>query len=1005
MSEKEAAPRGDREDGAQAAPAKGRDHWRSLEELADTAEFRQHVEREFPSALERISDPVSRRNFLGLMGAAVAMSGLVGCSRPLSKILPYSRMPEDVLPGVPRQYATLLPFRGMAEGVLVESHEGRPQKIEGNPKHPSSLGASHLFAQASILDLYDPDRSKYPVAEGRRRTWAEFADWARPKFRELRGTGGAGLRFLSANTASPALASLRDEIARAYPDARWFVYEPVNRDAALEGARIAFGRPLRTQLSLEQADVVVALDCDFLQTEPNSVRNARDFASRRRVAAESDTMNRLYAVESVFSVTGAMADHRLQSTTAGVAEFAKALAALTGSWPGELQFEADSSRDDAFDEATKRFVEAVAKDLVAHRGRAVVLAGSGQPAEVHALVHLMNRALGNVGPVVRYTEEPEPAGQTAGLGELVREMQGGAVDTLVVLGGNPAYDAPADLDFAAALAKVPHSVRLGLYEDETSAAAGWHLPQTHYLEAWGDGRAWDGTAAIGQPLIAPLYEGRSDLELIALLLDRPEQDGHDILRGLYAQRWNAGSLESRWTQALNDGVIANSAFPEAPASVDGAAVVRAWAARSAPVADEDELEVVFRPDQTLWDGRFANNGWLQELPDSMTKLVWDNAAVMAPATAQRIGAAEGDLVRVRVGEREAVFPVHIMPGQAPGSVTLSLGYGRARAGRIGNGVGVDAYALRTSTAPQTATAAVALAGGRHELVSTQNHHSMEGRPVVREATLEEWREEPHFAREMVEHPPLETLYTDREYDYSKGEQWGMSIDLNTCIGCNACMVACQSENNVAIVGKDEVRRGREMHWIRVDRYYAGDENDPQAVHQPVPCMQCENAPCESVCPVNATSHSDSGLNQMTYNRCIGTRYCNNNCPYKVRRFNYFNWNSGMTEVEKLVKNPDVTVRSRGVMEKCTYCIQRINRKRIEAKVAGRSVADGEIVTACQQACPTGSIVFGNVNDPDSEVSRLKAGSRTYGMLEELNTRPRTTYLAKIRNPNPELEHA
>ncbi len=994
----------------------GKEYWRSMDELEDTPEFRRHLEREFPSAVERITDAVSRRHFIGLMGAAIALSGVVGCRRPLARILPYTKLPEDLLPGVPQQYATVMPFRGVGEGLLVTSNEGRPTKIEGNPSHPSSLGATHVWAQAATLELYDPERAKTPRRKGNDATWDQFTGWALPRMKELRADGGKGLRILAEASASPALAAMRDEFLAAYPQAEWQVYEPLNRDNALEGSRIAFGKPLRTQLLLDQADVIVSLDSDFLYTEPNSVRVARDYASRRRTASEKDRLSRHYQIESAFSVTGTMADHRLRATHARVGVLGRALAAELAGLGADLRgYSAGTPSGLSAPEA--RFVKAVAKDLAARPGRAVVLVGGGQPAELHALGHVLNRALGAVGPVVRYTVEPEPEGQTAGLGRLAADMKAGRVDTLFVLGGNPAYNAPADLDFAGALGKVPHVVRLGLYHDETGDGAEWELPKAHFLESWGDNLAWDGTLAVQQPLIAPLYEGKSEIELLALVLDRANQDGHDILQELYAARWGALGVSDKWRKTLSDGLVEGSAYPEIPATPDGGAAARAGAARK---ADPEGLEIVFRADHCVWDGRWANSGWLQELPDNLTKMVWDNAALVSPATARELGVKTGDVIRIGASDRSLEIAVWIAPGHADRTLTLPLGYGRTKAGRIGGmkgdadkpSPGFDTYALRTAGAMDAVGGVtVENTGGRYELVSTQTHFSMEDRRLVREASLAEYRKEPDFARDEEEsaeeplHRDPNTLFIDRTYDFTKGHQWGMSIDLSTCIGCNACTVACQSENNVAIVGKDEVRRGREMHWIRLDRYYVGAEEDPRAVQQPLPCMQCENAPCESVCPVQATSHSDEGLNDMVYNRCIGTRYCNNNCPYKVRRFNYFDWNKGMTEVEKMEKNPDVTVRMRGVMEKCTYCVQRINRAKIHAKIEGRPVADGEIVTACQQVCPTRSIVFGDVNDPGTRVTALKSQNKDYVIFGDLDTRPRTSYLARIRNPNPELEQA
>jgi MoCo/4Fe-4S cofactor protein with predicted Tat translocation signal len=989
----------------------GRTYWRSLDELAGSPEFRKHAEVEFPGFLEETFDlpaetteaMLSRRSFLGVLSASVALAGLAGCQRPLAKILPYTKLPEDLLPGVPQAYATVMTFRGMGEGILVTSNEGRPTKVEGNPDHPASLGATHSFAQASILQLYDPDRSQIPTEGNASRTWDEFTTWLSPKLTALRADGGRGLAFLSLPTASPALRAKRAEVLAAFPNARWFDYEPVHRDNVLGGSRIVYGRPLRAQLALDQAEVIVSLDSDFLFLEPNSVRHARDFARRRRVASEKDAMNRLYAVETAFSITGSMADHRLRVAPTQVADVAKSLAAVLS---GRHNIFLGGPTWSGADISTKAqaLVQAMAADLAAHRGRSVVLAGSSQPREVHALAMALNHALGNVGPVVRYTEEPYPAEQTQGIASLARGMETGEVTFLAVLGGNPAYDAPADLAFIDRMRKVPDVVCLGLYHDETSEKASWHLPAAHFLEAWGDAEAWDGTRSIQQPLIAPLYQGKCELELLSLFLGR-SADSHALVQEHYGTEWGLFS-ETRWDRALNDGLLSGTAFPEVVAGPDMSGVAQAWVGReTAPTPSRDALQVLFRPDYSVWDGRFSNNAWMQELPDPMTKIVWDNAALVSKKTAEGLGVKDGDLISVTVNGRGLDIAACIVPGLADGAIVLPLGYGRTAAGRVGNGHGFNTYALRASGAMDIAPASVQRAGGHYRLVRTQDHQAVEGRPLVREGTMDEYRKNPEFTKEMNEVPPPITLYTNKEYDYTKGPQWGMTIDLNTCIGCNACAIACQSENNIATVGKDQVYRNREMHWIRIDRYYMGDVEDAEAVHQPIPCMQCENAPCEGVCPVNATNHSSEGLNQMVYNRCIGTRYCLNNCPYKVRRFNFLAWRKHQPEVVKMAMNPDVTVRMRGIMEKCTYCIQRINRKKIDAKNAEREVRDGEIVTACQQVCPTESIVFGDIRDPQSRVSKLKAQNRNYTLLEELNTQPRTSYLARLRNPNSELEKA
>ncbi len=985
-------------------PKVGSNHprtWRSLDELAGSPEYQKHVEQEFPDLAEAITDSVSRRKFMGLMGATVALSGLVGCRRPLVKILPYARMPEEILPGVPVEYASVHPFQGIGHPVVVEAHEGRPVKLEGNASHPASGGATSLHTQASILDLYDPERIKVPQENGHESSWTAFETWAASRTGQLRTRGGRGLRILAQSLDSPSLAAMRSELEAAYPEAVWHTYEPWNRDQVVLGSLIAFKRPLRTQLALEQADVVLALDSDFLFNQPDSVRNARAFAGRRKLRDTKD-MNRLYAVEPTYTVTGSMADNRLRLEHSRIATFARGVAAGIAAQVGSSM--PITAATGLSDEET-RWVAAVAKDLASHRGRAVVVVGSGQPAVVHALAHAMNEMLGSVGTVVRYTEEPTAAEQTRSLVDLVDAMQRGTVDTLIVLGGNPVFDAPANLDFAARLESVPNRVYLGLAPNETSEKCGWVLPGTHYLEAWGDARSWDGTLSIQQPLIAPLYEGRSELELLALLAGRSEREGHAIVLETHRLLGGNADFDARWRRSVHDGLVAGSAYPEVPASVDAAAVGRAVGGQDAPRATAQGFEVVFRPDNSVYDGRFTGNGWMQELPDNITKLTWDNAAILSPKAARELGVATEDLVTLNFGDRSLTLVAYVLPGQAEYVITLPLGYGRTVAGEVGTGTGFNVYTVRTTTTLHAATGVtVAKAGGTYKLATTQDHHATEFRALAREADLDHYREHPDFPQHMEEHPPLKDIYIDREWQLTEGYQWGMSIDLTTCIGCNACSIACQSENNIAIVGKEQVGRGREMHWIRIDRYFSGeDEDNPSVASQPVPCMQCENAPCESVCPVAATVHSDEGLNDMVYNRCIGTRYCNNNCPYKVRRFNYFDWNDKMPESEKMAKNPDVTVRMRGVMEKCTYCTQRISRAKITAKNDGRTVRDGEIQTACQQVCPTGSIVFGNINDAESEVAKLKAEDRNYAMLAFLNTRPRTTYLAKVRNPNHELE--
>jgi molybdopterin-containing oxidoreductase family iron-sulfur binding subunit len=969
----------------------GPQYWRSLDELAGTPEFQELLAREFPENASEWTDPVGRREFLKLMGASLALAGLTSCiAPPADTIVPYVRTPEEVIPGTPLFFATAMPLSGYAAGLLVESHMGRPTKVEGNPKHPASLGATDAFAQASILTMYDPDRSQAIKKAGQIGGWTAFLADVNLALDSQAAGQGAGIRILTETVTSPTLAWQLRALLAKFPRAKWHQYEPAGRDAVRAGARLAFGEVVNTVYRFDQAEVVVALDADFLASGPGSVRYARDFAAKRRLQDPNRAMSRLYAVESTPTPTGATADHRLALRASEVETVARALASALGV---EGVGPADAGPQAAW-------VAAVAKDLKQHAGACVVVAGEQQSPPVHALAHAMNRALGNVGRTLVYTDpvEASPVDQMASLRELTAEMQAGQVALLLILGGNPVYAAPADIPFAEALQKVPLRIRLGLYEDESSALCHWHIPEAHFLESWSDARAHDGTVTILQPLIAPLYGGKSAHELLSAFLGTPDKSAYDGLREYWQGQLKTGDFEKLWRTALHDGLVAGTALP--PKSV----TPKLGTGETAPRRQEapGTLEIVFRPDPSIYDGRFANNGWLQELPKPLTKLTWDNAALLSPATAQRLDLKSEELVELDLGGRKVTAPVWILPGLPADSLTLHLGYGRTRAGRVGSGIGVNASAIRTAAAPWAASGLqIRKSGGRYPLASTQDHSSMEGRPLVRAGTLAEYRKHPEFAREMGEAPASEdSLYPAVKYE---GYAWGMSIDLNACTGCNACVVACQAENNSPVVGKEQVSRGREMQWLRIDRYYRGGLDNPQIYHQPVMCQHCEKAPCEPVCPVAATVHSSEGLNDMVYNRCVGTRYCSNNCPYKVRRFNFLRFQDFETPSLKLLRNPDVTVRSRGVMEKCTYCVQRINAAKIEAERQDRPVRDGEILTACQQACPTQAIVFGNINDTRSVVAQLKADPRNYGLLADLNTRPRTSYLARVTNPNPELE--
>jgi molybdopterin-containing oxidoreductase family iron-sulfur binding subunit len=893
-----------------------------------------------------------------------------------------------------------MPFHRSAYGLIVESHEGRPTKVEGNPSHPSTLGASSSRVQASVLGLYDPDRSQSVTQQGMRKSWSDFVTAWGPLSAAHAADGGAGLAVLSESFSSPTLARLVSELRARYPRMQWATYDAVSDESRIAGLRLATGRDLDLMLRFDRASVILALDADPLLTDPEMIRHARGFADGRRAGASGGAMNRLYAVEGVYSLTGAMADHRLRLESRQIAPFLAVLAMRLGA-PG-----ASSQAGTDIPGVDRRWIDAVAKDLLANRGKGLIVAGERQPAGVHAAVCALNAHLGNSGKTVTYCETKDTALPSVGsLASLVSAMKAGTVQTLVVLGGNPVFDAPADLDFASALAKVPHSIALGHTLDETSSKTEWHIPRAHYLESWGDARAVGGTLSVVQPLILPLFGGRTPVEVLGLMVWDKERPGYDIVRDTWKPILGAGEFDKKWNRVLHDGLLAGSELTEVAPDVKG----EAFAELARASGSASGLEIVFVPSPSLHDGRFANDGWLQELPDPLTKLTWDNPALVSPKTAESLTLANGELVRLGYAGRSLELPVWILPGMADGVVALTLGYGRQQAGRIGSKVGFDTFTVRSSRAPGFDSGITLTRLGRpHPLSATQEHGSMEGRPLVRESTVAELRSEkkeearPGALGVFEEEPEHFSLW--KEHTYDQGHQWGMTIDLNACIGCNACMVACQSENNVPVVGKIQVAKGREMHWIRVDRYFSGEPSgNPEVVFQPVPCMHCEDAPCEQVCPVAATVHDAQGLNVMVYNRCIGTRYCSNNCPYKVRRFNFFNLTKDTPDILKLAMNPDVTVRARGVMEKCTYCTQRINKVKIDARLAGREIRDGDVKTACQQACPAAAIEFGDIRDASSRVAKAKADPRNYALLDELNTKPRTTYLAKVRNPNPDLE--
>ena len=1016
----------------------GKQYWRTLDELAGDPQFEELLHREFPrQAPSEWDDSVDRRDFLKLMAASLAFAGLSGCGRtPEQIVVPYVKQPDGMTPGKPQFYATVMPFGADAIGLLVESHEGRPTKIEGNPDHPSSLGATNVFAQASILNLYDPDRAQTVTKFGEIQTWSLFVESAQALAAEMKANNGAGFRILTGIVTSPTLATQIQSLLTLFPRAKWHQWEPAVGDGPREGAKLAFGSYVNTVYRVEKADVILSLDSDFLGSGPGHIRYAREFSRRRNLDQffEGDRsgaeMNRLYVVEPTPSVTGATADHRLPLRASDVELFTRALASRLGL--------GGSAAPPA---GTEKWLDAVAKDLQKHKGASLVVAGEQQPAEVHALAQAINAALGNVGTTEYYTQpvEERPVNHLESLRELCSDIYDGKVETLLILGVNPVYTAPHDFDFASKIKfdekkkrkPVKNTIYVGPHFDETAELCDWHVAESHYLETWGDARAFDGTLSVIQPLIAPLYHTHSAREALGAFSDKPGVSDYDALRDHLKTANPSADFEKFWRKTLNDGLVAGSAFAPMSATLKFSAAGLP-AAKTTPAND---IEFIFRPDPCVYDGRFANNGWLQELPKPVTKLTWDNAALISPKTAEKLELAHN--IAWRGGEHGKVYSNVIdialsnskvtaaswrLPGQADGVVVLPLGYGRKRAGYTGTNKGFNAYTVRTSDALWTTSApssAIKKTGDDYPLACTQYHFNMEGRQILATGTLAEYHKNPNFANELAALPPKElSLYKgEAEFPYDH-DKWAMAIDLNKCNGCNACVVACQAENNIPVVGKDQVMRGREMHWIRVDRYYeklkpaVGDAaayddslDNPPTYFQPVPCQQCENAPCEQVCPVGATAHSAEGLNDMTYNRCIGTRYCSNNCPYKVRRFNFLRFQDWETPQLKLLRNPEVTVRSRGVMEKCTYCVQRINNARIESEKANAPIPDGAIITACEQACPTQAIVFGNANDKNSRVAKLKAQQRNYSLLGELNARPRTTYLAAVRNPNPELEPA
>ena len=1042
-----------------SAPAR-REYWRSLDDLGNTEEFRRWMHNEFPANADLLEGE-DRRHFIKIMGASFALAGfgLAACRRiPETHIVPYSDRPANRIPGHPVQYASAMEIGGVSSGVLVKTYDGRPIKLEGNPTHPGTLGACEGPIQAAVLQVYDPDRSRFVMNAGQRSDAASFQSFVGSRFNDqLRKTGGAGLAVLAETSGSPSVTRMRGELSKAFPKMQWFEWEPATGDHERDGTEMAFGSPRRLQPNLAEANVVICLDADPLMTHPAAALLAKQWASRRQVDnpdPKKQELSRVYAVEGVLSVTGMAADDRMAIRSVDVPKIAAALMDAIAPGGGF----ADAAKGLDLTDGQKKILEAMITDLKANQGSSLVMAGERQPAAVHALVAMLNEKLGNAGKTVNYIKEDRPnrMQQIAGL---TKAMKDGSVETLVIVGGNPVYDAPADLDFASALGKVKESIHLSLYDDETSRACTWHLPRAHWLESWGDVTAWDGTRSVTQPTIMPMIPedqvGWSSIELLAELADSEPRDGYSIVRATELDRsqTTGATFERHWRELLDRGVIADTAWTVDAAGVTGSAAKVAEQIKAGASGAADAVELVLPVDNRIYDGRFANIGWLQELPDQVTKVTWDNTLSASPAFMNARGLKLGDVVRVAVGDRSveaAVFPV---PWMAERTIALSLGWGRTEAaGQLANGAGFNAYTVRTTAQPDIIPdVQVASTGGTYEFAHTQDHGTadslMQSVPeagiqerlptLFRETTLDHYHEHPDFAKHAVHVAHRLSLWEETNLDGAKFK-WGMAIDLNTCTGCSACVIACQAENNIPVVGKDQVIRGREMAWLRIDRYFKGDDPaQPEAAFVlPVTCMQCENAPCEQVCPVAATVHDKDGLNVMVYNRCIGTRYCSNNCPYKVRRFNWFDYwrrdpvreqdglfavkgdyylKDGPDEWRRMQLNPDVTVRMRGVMEKCNFCTQRINAAKIKyknewAKNGGTatspdwSIPDGAFTSACAEACSTNAIVFGDLADPNSEVSKLQKRKLSYGMLEELNTKPRVEYLAQVRNPGVPPDH-
>ena len=986
-------------------------YWKSLKDISSEDDYNRFLKQ----SEHNVDNGLSRRNFLSLIAASVALAGLEGCKKPVQKIIPYVEAEIGTIPGIPKYYASTLPFKNNALGVVIENHDERPVKVEGNEKHPTSLGKSNSFAQASTLEMYDPDRARGVKFKGNKVDWNEYLNFAK----SINDGNGKGLAVLMQESSSPTIKSIQEDFKKNLPNADWVVYESVNNENLYDGIELAFSKRLQPLYRLEKAQIIVSLGSDFLGVDDNNIYHTRKFAQNRNIVDENSTMNRLYVAESSISSTGSSADHRLNVPQHEMenllAELAYELKQLG------LKIEAKKVKS-----SNNLWVKAAAKDLFDGRGESIIIGGSSLSKEFHQLIALINYNL--KAPIDYYPLNMSQVSSVKNFESLCKDMKNGKINNLIILGANPVYDSPVDFDFAESLKKVKNSVHLTNIIDETSKLCSWNIAMNHYFECWGDAMTYDGHVSIVQPQIMPLFDSKSIIQVLSPIVHSKEQSAYDTVKNVWKSKIiKSGNFEREWDKVLHDGLYKKPIFKKVnvrPASKISTAVLNNYS------LDNDKFEIVFCPSSSVYDGRYANNGWLQEIPKPITSLTWDNAALISMKVAKKLNIKNGQMLEISVGDNSINIPAFITPGQNQKSITLELGYGRKFNGRIGNEVGFNVYPLRSSDSPSfILNGSIKVLNETYPLASTQDHHGLEDDKyaapgfddlanketqsripeLVKQSTLDYYKDNPDWVQKKVEQhkPDKKRSWADHsmynpDWDYSKGPQWGMSIDLTSCTSCNACSIACQSENNIPVVGKQQVMNGREMHWIRIDNYFAGDPDNPEVSTQSVACVHCELAPCESVCPVAATTHSSDGVNQMTYNRCLGTRYCANNCPYKVRKFNFYNYTRDLPEVVQMAMNPDVSIRFRGVMEKCTYCYQRISSARITAENEGREIKDGDFQVACQQSCPADAIKFGDINDPNSEVSKAKRRNRDYALLAHLGTAPRTTYLAKIRNQNPML---